>query len=153
RCTELCSGCGEGASCDPVTLNRFSKTIQTHACHLDLVKPDLQMDAVPVDVNGSQEVQIQIPPGLASFVVTAFDTSSSTSHWVGFLSLVAPDGTVLLDDRDNTVDLNPPSNRSLSASSVLVPSTNVTNAFPQEGTYKLRIALFDSDLQSFTPVA
>lgn len=152
-CTELCTECGPGAACQTATVERQSYQAEVGLCRWDAALPDLELGPVEVDTSGSPEISFDIPDGLASFTIVLRHDYPSFDQRVGFISLYAPDDTLLFDYDDEIQDLNQGSIRYPGASSVLVPATDDPAAAPLPGTYRLRVGIFETDFQTFTPVA
>jgi len=152
-CTELCVDCGQDAVCEPVAVTRFARDTELSICRVDLTAPAVELGPIPVATTGSDEIAFDVPAGVGSFAVVLEDAPASPTERIGFLSLVAPDGTVLLDAEDSSPDLNPSAIPYPGATSVLVPSTDDPAARPQAGTYRMRLAIYETDLVDFTPVA
>jgi hypothetical protein len=153
ECAELCTDCGPGASCEVVVIERAGHSAELAACQWDAARADLELGPVAVDTSGSPEISFEIPAGLASFTIVLVHDFSDYTQRVGFISLVGPDDTLLFDYDDEVQDLNQGSIRYPGASAVLVPSTDDPAARPQPGTYRLRVGIYETDFQTFTPVA
>jgi len=152
-CTELCTECGPDARCDPVTVERDGHQVEVGVCSWDLAAPDLVLGPITVPESGSPVLTFEIPAGLSSFTVVLEHDYPDYSQRVGFISLVAPDDTLLLDFEDTLDDLNQSSVPYPGASSILVPSTDEAAAFPQAGTYRMRVGLFEIVDNDFAAVA
>lgn len=151
-CTELCESCGREAACEAAAVRRFDRPVSIRRCLWRVGQPELALGPLPVSETGSEEIEVPIPGGLASFTIILRREASDEVR-VGFLSLVAPDGTVLTDFEAFGAELNPAAVPYPGASSVLVPSTDHEVTAPQEGSYLLRAGLWDIVDDGFAPVA
>jgi hypothetical protein len=151
QCGELCTSCGAGRSCEVASIVRFDQTVELSTCRWDLAAPAIVLGPIPVGPEGSGDIPIDIPAGLASFTIVLIDSHPELERWVGFISLVDPDGAVLLDRADDIQDANPGSNNYPGATTLMVPSTDAAGAGPMAGTYLLRAGLYTTDYVDFYP--
>ncbi len=152
-CTEICTECDPGARCDPYTIERFGHEVEVSLCSWDLAAPDMTLGPITVPESGSPVLTFDIPAGLSSFTIVLEHDYSDYSQRVGFISLIAPDDTVLLDFEDAADDLNQSSVPYPGVASVLVPSSDDPSAYPQAGTYRMRVGLFEIVDNEFSPVS
>jgi hypothetical protein len=150
-CGELCTSCDAGRSCEAASIERFGQVVEASACRWDLAAPAIVLGPIAVGAEGSGDIPIDVPAGLASFTIVLIDRHPELERWVGFVSLVAPDGAVLLDSTDDIQDANPGANNYPGAAALMVPSTDTAGDGPAPGTYLLRAGLFTTDYVDFFP--
>lgn len=151
-CNELCDDCDDDRSCEPASIERFDHSVDLSVCHWDFAAPDISLGPLSTGEDGTDEIFLEIPEGLASFTIIVRHGETDLSQWVGILSLTAPDGTVLMSGDDDVMDLNQGATFYPGATTVMVPSTDLPEAFPTAGTYRLRAGLFETDYVDFYPV-
>ncbi len=152
HCREACTECGVDAACTEVIVERNGQEISMSLCELDYAAPATVVGPIEAGLEGSEEIRIEIPSGLTSFMVILEQDHPAENVRIGFTSIVAPDGTVLIDNEDEVQDLNQASILYPGVSSVLVPATDDSAAFPQAGTYRLRVGAFETDYIDFYPI-
>lgn len=151
ECTELCTAC-DGAECEPTSLSEAGHVSILGACRWAVAAADLRLGGVDVGLEGSEPVSFQVPDGLASFTIVIRDGATDFDQRIGITSLVAPDGTVLLDDSDpELIPINPPAIRYPQASAVLVPNSDDAAAAPQAGEYTLTAGMWEIDFEAEDP--
>lgn len=139
-CVDLCGSCPADQQCASATLRRASGDVATDICQWAPGRTTLDLGAAETPAVGSHEIPFSIPAGTRSFTLVLIDDDGLR---VAATSLRAPDGTLLLDEFDSELDLNPGFSWP-GAVAVVVPDTDVASARPQNGEYRLRIGTFDS---------
>jgi len=139
-CVDLCGRCPTDQQCAAATLHRASGDVTTDICQWTLARTPLDLGSAETPAAGSNEIAFDIPAGTRSFTLVLVDDDGLR---VAATSLVAPDGSRLLDEYDGDLDLNPGFNWP-GAVAVVVPDTDAAGARPQAGEYRLRVGTFDS---------
>ncbi|MBN2360239.1 MAG: hypothetical protein JXR83_12375 [Deltaproteobacteria bacterium] len=137
-CVELCGRCPAGEQCALARLERGG--VETEICQWAVDRDSIDLGSLETPEAGSREIAFEVPAGVASFTVVLVDDDGLR---VAATSLVAPDGTTLLDEYDAEIDLNPGFSWP-GAVAVVVPASDAPGARPQAGEYRLRAGTFES---------
>ena len=149
-CVATCTSCAAGEACVPTPLDRNGEAYDVGICTWAFPPPELELGPAVTTADGSAEIPFDVPPGVRSFAIVLVDDDGLR---VTVRTLVAPDGTVLLDQTDALADLNPADSYP-GAASVLVPDTDDPAAAVQPGTYLLTAGTYDpANFAALDPVA
>ena len=148
-CAELCVTCDRGWRCAPDTGTWNGAEVTINTCQWQADWRALELGALATPVEGSMETTFTVPVPVAAFDIVLIDNDNLR---VAVKSLIAPDGTVLIDVDDTTNDLNPGFSYPTIATTA-VPSTDDPRARPQVGDYRLRVGTYDpADFVNLIPV-
>lgn len=141
ECLELCTDqCGPGRRCEARAIERFSSSISTDVCAVRLAAADLDLGPVETTLDGSLELSFDVPEGTGAFTVVLDDPEGLR---VAVRTLIAPDGTALVDGDPATIDLNPGSSY-IGTAALMVPSTDRPEARAAPGRWRLRVGTYEA---------
>ena len=138
-CREACGTCPADEVCLPITGIMDGAPTSEDVCQWYAPAPDLELGGVATPIGGSVPVTFDVPPGVTSFVIAAIDDDF---YRVGYHTLIAPDGTALIDAADGLPEIN----KSLmlaGAGTVIVPNNDDPAGAIQVGTYSMTLGTFD----------
>lgn len=149
-CRAICTGsCSGDEACVSTEVEQDGTVWHGAACVPRTAIERIELPAVTTTETGSDTITFAIPPDTLSFTITAEDDDNLRLQ---VISLIAPDGTELIDLSDQAAELNP-GTYYVGAASVLVPSTDAPSAAPRAGMYAMKLATYAADdFNAETPV-
>lgn len=149
-CAERCTECGPQQVCQQVNVEFEATAVPVSICRADAAPHPTDLGAFATPLSGSAEITVNIPVSTLSFALVLVDDQRLR---VAVPSLIAPDGTVLIDVNDAVADLNPGGSFP-GVTTVLVSNTDDPVGHVQAGDYRVRVGTYDpSDNMNLVPMA